>query len=170
MRFAVSVLVMFAATLALAAEETLPTLPKLESGQYGYQEVVTVEGVESPELLSRARAWVAKTYESANAVIQLDDPAGTLVVKGIFTVKAYLGGASINHVITIEAKSGRYRCTLSDYVYAEHWPVETWHPGEPFGTAAGTEKMRGRVAAASQAIIASLKAAMLAPTPAKSNW
>ena len=96
-------------SLSLAGEGKTPssTIPKDDSGKYAYREVISVEGVPASELYARAKAWVARAYESAKVVIDLDDKdAGRLVIKGTFTVpqKVLLSSfeARISHVLTLE--------------------------------------------------------------------
>jgi hypothetical protein len=153
---------------AVAAEEKLSELPKLESGERGYQEVVLAEGIETSELLSRARAWVAEAY-ATKAVVQLDDPAGgTYVVKGNFSITYGLMVPAIDHTLTVEVKPGRYRYRLSGFS-AYSRTIEQWaHDQAP--TDKGRAKIYSRVAEQSERLIASLKAAMLQPSPAKSEW
>jgi hypothetical protein len=81
-----------------------------------YAAVVPVPGVSAAELYSRARLWVANTYRSAKAVIDLDDKdAGRIVAKGVFTVPyAGLSSMNIRGSLTIEVKDGRFRYTLTD--------------------------------------------------------
>ncbi len=173
MRFTLVPFVTLAITLTLAADAPEHVLPTLENGQMGYQEVVIVEGVEPQELLSRARSWIAQSYRSSNAVIQLDDAAaGSIVIKGTFTIP-YMGGLNtvpIPHVLTIAAKPGRYRYTLSGFTYNDV-PIEDDKALWDFiPTKNGRAKTRGRIAVLAEATVASLKAAMQVPTPAKSDW
>jgi Domain of unknown function (DUF4468) with TBP-like fold len=173
MRFVSLPFVLFVVTCATAAETPSPTLPKLDDGRYGYQAVVTVEGAEAGELLSRARAWIAQNYGSAKAVIQLDDTAGTIVVKGTFAIPwmIYDNGADIHHVLTFEAKAGRYRYTLSDFSWYGRAAIENESALFDYvPTTNGRAKMRDRIAMVATATIASLKAAMQVPSPAKSDW
>ena len=86
------------------------------TGRITYQAVVMVEGVPAPELYSRAKLWVSKTYRSGKAVIDLDDKdAGRIVAKGIFVVPyAGIDTMDIRHEMTVEVKEGRFRYTLTD--------------------------------------------------------
>lgn len=99
-----------------------------ETGRFQYQEVVEVENASAGELYSRAKAWIATAYRSANDVIQLDDSAqGRLIAKGKFSITYYMESAWIRHTLTIEVKDGRFRYTLSEFQFDNgHWsaPLE----------------------------------------------
>lgn len=92
-----------------------------------YSEVVQVEGKTSEELYVAAREWFAVTFNSANEVLQMDDPmAGKLVGKGATSVSEfYTTGKGLtavpvsmqwdpNFTMKIEVREGRYKCTVSD--------------------------------------------------------
>ena len=123
-----------------------------ETGKYEYQEVVDVEGTQA-EIYSRARVWVADRYVSARSVIELEDEAsGVLVIKGLF------GEVFVRHTVRIEAREGRYRCTISGFV------LEVGsQPFEGFQDSKWRRKFFPRVAAKAEATLASLKSAMSKP-------
>lgn len=82
-----------------------------------YQGVVSVPGVSRADIYSRAKAWVATAYNSAQDVIQLDDKeSGRLIVKGNTIVPMRsLGmefGMRVHNTLTIEARDGRFRYTI----------------------------------------------------------
>ena len=164
-----ALVVLVLASPAVAGDEPLRELPKLESGEWGYQEVVSVDAAEAPELQSRARAWIAAIYRSGKDVTQLDDPSGgTIVAKGNFGINLFLGVATINHALTLEFKHGRYRYQLAGFS-AYGRPIDAWvHDAAP--SEKGRAKVRSRIAVESQALIESLKAAMEKASPATSNW
>lgn len=84
-----------------------------------YQGVVEVPGVSKADLYTRANAWVANTYRSANAVIQMQDKeAGQLIVKGLTRVTVRSLGMNadagvVRHTLTIYVKDGRYKYVLT---------------------------------------------------------
>jgi len=98
-------------------KEPLPDLPRNdETGAVEYQQVVDVDGASADELLSRARAWVAETYRSAQDVIQLDDPsAGRLIARGLTEYSVFTVAVYVRHRLTVEARDGRYRVTVTDF-------------------------------------------------------
>lgn len=91
-----------------------------------YSEVVELPGKTSEQLYSTAREWFAEMFNSANNVLQMDDPiAGKLIGKGTTHVsESYVTGgiASIpvtldwypNFTIKIYIKDGRYKYELTD--------------------------------------------------------
>jgi Domain of unknown function (DUF4468) with TBP-like fold len=84
-----------------------------------YQEVVTIEGATAADIYSRAKAAIAVSYKSAQDVVQLDDgEAKRIIAKGTFDASGAMMTSSrfIRHTLTIEAKDGRYRISLSDLV------------------------------------------------------
>jgi hypothetical protein len=84
--------------------------------QISYQGVVEVSGATKEQLYTRAYEWMARTYRSANAVIQMQDKeAGRLMGKGNSraVIKGYSVGV-VNHTLTIYLKDGRYKYVLTD--------------------------------------------------------
>lgn len=139
-------------------------VPKNADGRYEYQEVVQAEGASATELMSRAKAWIATAYHSADSVIQLDDATGgRLIVKGNYAAaRGKIAWFTIWHVLTIEAKDGRYRYTLTDFEVEQgglRGPMEG-----PRSKYLG-DKGWASVAEGATGIISSLKAAMQKPTP-----
>lgn len=107
---------------AVAKKEKPPPpplpMPVSEDGtRYEYTDVVEVEGADADELYSRAKAWVANAYHSAQDVIQLDDKdSHRLIVKGVTTPSAFFGPTSVRHTLTIETKDGKYRYSLGRFI------------------------------------------------------
>ena len=91
--------------------------PRNDQGRFYYSEVVEVEGIDARELYSRARAWTARTYGSAQQVIEFDDQdKRRLIVKGKLSFSWYRGyPTTVDHKLTVEAKDGRYRYVLTDF-------------------------------------------------------
>lgn len=74
-----------------------------------YTEVVEVQGKTADQLYSSAREWFADTFNSANDVLQMDDPvAGKLIGKGFFnivvTAKTGFGSTPIILPVTFTMK------------------------------------------------------------------
>jgi hypothetical protein len=102
---------------AKVSERDLTILKIGPSGLY-YEEVVPAEGVSAEDLYSRARAWMAKSYRSSNAVIQMDDKDNKKMIgKGVFDVRGYVGvKLSVRHTITFESREGRYKIRIDDLI------------------------------------------------------
>lgn len=157
--------------VVLAEESTRAEAPPIDeaTGKYTYLAVVQVDGASAADLYSRARAWVAKTYRSAQAVVQLeDDQAHRLVAKGVMKFQVDLPSVItpgklqpvemvVPHSVTIECKDGRYRFTLTDF----EW-VTSSLPKAPLES--DVSKRMGNLLQGvdqdSKALIASLEAAM----------
>lgn len=137
---------------------------------FRYQEVVTIDSVSSDELYSRAKAWIATFYKSANDVIQLDDQnTGRLIVKGNFGIIYYMSNAWVNHTLTIEMKDGRYRYILTDFIFDNgQWSAPIEDKKKFFGQ---RKKLYNQVSKQAEASIAEMKEAMKKASPtADDNW
>jgi hypothetical protein len=88
-----------------------------------YQGVVEVPSVNKADLYTRAYAWIAKTYRSANDVIQMQDKeAGQLVAKGLTQVQTKSMGMTfdagvVRHTLTIYVKDGRFKYVLTNLTH-----------------------------------------------------
>ena len=90
-------------------------LPTSETGQVQYQEIVRVGDGKGPArpLFDQVRAWARKRYPLANEAELHDDPQhGIVFIRSLYT----LDDQSIRYTLTIEAKIGRYRATITDLV------------------------------------------------------
>lgn len=92
-----------------------------------YSEVVHVEGKTAQQLYTSAREWFAKTFVSANDVIQMEDPtSGKIIGKGSNHIsESYVVGKGLatfftttdwypTYTLKIEVKEGRYKYELTD--------------------------------------------------------
>jgi hypothetical protein len=158
---------------------TLPVDP--DSHLVAYTGVVDTPGATQVQLYSRAYEWVAKNYNSAQKVIQMQDKdAGKLIVKGRTT--AYFKGHEfgwITHTLSIYVKDGKYKYDITDFKhdsdafsYGNFEQVEpTYIPGAAKGTAKKTwDEMKRSTNTEMKATIASLQAAMTAKTKDKSDF
>jgi hypothetical protein len=133
-----------AATDDLAATTELAEPPRdPETGKCKYQGVIPVEGVNAHELYMRAKSWVAAADERARSEWEnggmgtsyeglhlADAEEKRIVVEGGFFIKwmsnALGGGRTyLTHTLTIEAKDGRYRYRLTDFVGLGPWTART---------------------------------------------
>jgi hypothetical protein len=159
-----AVLLLAAVVLMGAAKPEEPTLPKLADGTFGYEEVVTVEGVAAADLLVRARSFAADGYRSAKAVIDLDDAAANrIVIRGEFAVPYMTASVRVDHKLSIEVKDGRYRYRLDNF--GATWPTGPRRDLQDKWLV--NTKLVPRTATDCEALIAQLKASM-AKAPA--NW
>jgi len=104
----------------------LLTLPLFLNAQE-YSEIITVDGKTAQQLYTSAREWFAKTFVSANDVIQMEDPtSGKIIGKGSSHIsESYIAGKGVgsffttidwypNYTLKIEVKDGRYKYELTD--------------------------------------------------------
>lgn len=87
-----------------------------------FAEVVQADSLKKDELYSRAREWFAKTFKSADHVLQMDDrEAGKLIGKGFadldFSTKMTVIKIKMYFTLTISIKDGKYRYVFSDIYY-----------------------------------------------------
>ena len=94
------------------------------TGKYSFQEVVKVDSTSKDELYSRAREWMAKTFNSAQKAIQMDDKqAGKLIANGSFKsyAKALFGNnvqvGFVNFNITIYLKDQKFKYVFTDFYH-----------------------------------------------------
>jgi hypothetical protein len=87
-----------------------------------YSEVVYVDSSASKlELYSRSREWFAKTYNSSNDVIQMEDKeSGKVIGKALMGVShkalgRFYDAGYINYTISIQSKEGRYKYEITDF-------------------------------------------------------
>lgn len=161
----VATLLLVAVAPVMAKKEKPPPPPlpmhvSEDGARYEYTGVVEVEGADAGELYSRAKAWVARVYLSAQDVIQLDDKdAHRLIAKGVTTGGGWMGGATVWYTLTIETKDGRYRYSITDFSARPNPKGVTWVmvPGEgfPYGRSVNINTHKKMIA-----LVASLRAAM----------
>lgn len=92
-------------------------LPYTEDGHIQYREVIDVPGLQSAEIMKRARLWLAKAYRSAPDVMKGNEE-DQLVAKGLFQIHQGGMGAgvwTVRHILSIESKEGRARVTLDGF-------------------------------------------------------
>lgn len=102
-----------------------PLFPTDENGKIVFTEVVEVPNVLKDALYSRAYEWFAKSFKSAQNVIQMEDKEnGKIVGKGAFgdiNVTANLGLVAIKgkvlFTISVYVKDGKYKFELTDLTH-----------------------------------------------------
>jgi len=92
----------------------------VKDGVFVYDGVVTVENTDKDALYGRIYEWFARTYNSANDVIQLNDKEnGKIVGKGIFKIDYYQRKPTISHTISVYVKDGRFRYVIEFLKYSD---------------------------------------------------
>lgn len=107
-----SLLFLLLVTTSAFAQVKLPTS---ETGQVQYQEIVRIGDGKGPArpIFDQIGAWAQKHYPMANeAELHYDQQHGIAFVRSLYTV----GDQSIRYTLTIEARIGRYRATITDLI------------------------------------------------------
>lgn len=170
--------------------EVAPVLPiDPDTHLVAYTGVVEVPGATQAQLYSRAYEWVAKTFNSAQNVIQMQDKeSGKIIVKGV--VKAYnkkYDEGYNSFTLSLYMKDGKYKYDITNFKN-EHKVVGAKYNGDYSLGNFEQEKpsfqmamMNGRIQKTwnvvrynndleMKATIASLNAAMTAKTKDKSDF
>ena len=90
-------------------------LPTSEAGQVQYQEIVRIGDGKGPArpIYDQICIWARQRYPLANeAELHYDPQHGIVFVRSLFP----LGDETIRYTLTIEARLGRYRATITDLI------------------------------------------------------
>lgn len=103
-------------------------LPIME-GKVTYQGIIEIENSSMSDLYGFAKKFIAETYNSTDAAIDMDDTLnGVIVVKGRSDVplnwfekragkiEEVLDKASVKHILILELKDSRLRYTIKDLI------------------------------------------------------
>ena len=112
-------------SLCIANFSNLIILPGDSEGNIFFEEVVKVDSnLTKQELYVNAKEWFAKTFVSAQDVIQMDDKeVGRIIGKGNMEYNStiYYGSNGtkgwIRYTVTIQVKDGRYKYEISNFVH-----------------------------------------------------
>ena len=126
-RFFSFIVILFLLSLKIRAQNNeLPLFP-IDSitNKITYSEIIYLDNSSNKQdLFLRAREWFAKTFNSSNNVIQMQDKEdGILIGKGSMEVflKALgmtSGGNYFNFTISMHFKDGRYKYEITDFTYS----------------------------------------------------
>ena len=104
--------------------------------QFVYTGVETVDSVAGKTLQSRAKLFIAENFKSAKDVLQLDDAEAGVIAKAkgniIPVIKILILGHEaygyVNFTCKIQVKDGKYKYTFSDFVHQGSGDI---HAGGP---------------------------------------
>lgn len=105
---------------------TIPLYPQVlpistSTGKVTYEDVITIDGLSASQIYVRGNEWFAKTFNSANDVIQMQDKeAHKIIGKGAISV--VLRRANVGYfyyTISFYAKDGRFKYEITD-IYHEN--------------------------------------------------
>lgn len=102
-------------------------LPTSEAGQVQYQEIVRIGDGKGPArpLFDQIRAWAQQRYPLANeAELHYDQQHGIAFVRSLYAI----GDQSIRYTLTIEARIGRYRATITDLIAEQGGLIQPVRP------------------------------------------
>ncbi len=104
------------------------------TGKINFTEVVKEDSLNQEQLYSNAKEWFAKTFNSANDVLQMDDKSsGKLIGKGLSMITIPMGITNVPEkmwfTVIIEVKNGRYRYSFTDITFES--PEDQTHRKEP---------------------------------------
>ncbi|MDB5241083.1 MAG: hypothetical protein JWP57_1708 [Spirosoma sp.] len=111
-RMRITVLFFILISVSAFAQVKLPTS---ETGQVQYQEIVRLGDGKGParSVFDQIRTWARQQYPMANeAELHYDQQHGIVFVRSLYSI----GNYSIRYTLTIEARIGRYRATITDLV------------------------------------------------------
>lgn len=111
MRIIPLIFLLLVSTTALAQVR----LPTNDAGQVQYQEIVRIGDGKLParQVFERIQTWAEQHYPAANeAERHFDEQHGILFVRSVFPV----GDQAVRYTLTVEARIGRYRATITDLV------------------------------------------------------
>lgn len=134
--FMISIVLMAFFYTNVSAQKDTPDLPiDSASGKITYTDVVYVDdNANKSELYSRAREWFAKTYNSSNNVIQMEDKeSGKIVGKALLQVYNKAWGMKgeagyINYTISIYMKDSRYKYEITNFHHTGQYSNGTTIP------------------------------------------
>ena len=92
------------------------------NGNIVFSEVIIIDSTNKNELYSRAREWFALTFNSADAVLQMDDrESGKLIGKALqyIFIPTALSTVKVKmyYTISIYVKENRYKYLISNITY-----------------------------------------------------
>ena len=102
-------------------------LPTSEAGQVQYQEIVRIGDGKGPArpIFDQIRAWAQQRYPLANeAELHHDQQHGIVFVRSLYSV----GDQSIRYTLTVEARIGRYRATITDLIAEQGGLIQPVRP------------------------------------------
>ena len=127
MKLLLAILFLFPIYFFAQGQSTEIVLPRdSNTQQITYTGVVMVDSVSADDLFSRAKFFVADYFVSQKAVTDLtDEHTKTILIKPLlkmdlngFSAAGYSGYT--HYDLKIENKDGRYRYTISNFIYYAH--------------------------------------------------
>ncbi|GAB3641490.1 hypothetical protein [Spirosoma arcticum] len=102
-------------------------LPTSEAGQVQYQEIVRIGDGKGPArpIFDQIRTWAGQRYPLANeAELHYDQQHGIVFVRSLYSID----NQTVRYTLTIEARIGRYRATITDLVAEQGGLIQPVRP------------------------------------------
>ncbi|GEO05294.1 hypothetical protein AAE02nite_29580 [Adhaeribacter aerolatus] len=96
-----------------------------ETRKVDFTEVVEIAGAFKPELHIRAKQWIVTNFNSANAIIQMEDKEeGVIIGKGFYEVRTNFEALvptihTFGFTIKIYVKDNKYKYSFTNILYQE---------------------------------------------------
>ena len=87
-----------------------------ETGDYKYEDVVSVDGISKSQILERSNQWIKKYYD-ASTPVQTDSMGASEMVKFEFKwkfIQKYIP-IELFYEVSIQAKDNRYKYNISNF-------------------------------------------------------
>ena len=139
----------------------VPNITPTEGQVKALVQIKECPGLSKQQIYSRALSWIARSYNSANDVIQLKDPdAGQIVCKGLGSARFDVGFTrSFRYTLIVDVKEEKLRVRFENIL------------SERVGEVAGPDmKYQWDEVAAYLANIGNTLAAEVSKAEAEDNW
>ncbi len=86
-----------------------------ETGDYKYEDVISVEGISKAQILERSNQWINEYYDT-NTPVEIDSMGFTTTVKYEFKwkfIQKYIP-IELFYEVSVKAKDNRYKYTISN--------------------------------------------------------
>ncbi len=88
------------------------------SQRYQYTEVVQADSLTKDALFTKVKEWIALSYKSMDAVMQLEDKeTGKIIVKGNMVTTMFMQNAWLGHTLIFDFKNGKFRYIFTNFTY-----------------------------------------------------
>lgn len=129
------------------AQNLIEEIFPMQNGKIIYQAVISVDTtMTANDIYSNAREWIINIFKSSKDVIQLDDKEDNIIIGKGYIDKGHnplVSNPKNWFTIKIEAKDGRYRYSIYDFIYEfdVHFMSANNHYNEPLEKWGDTSKV-----------------------------
>jgi hypothetical protein len=124
------VLLMLLSFMKITLSQTFNSVKVDESGNIVFDETVTIDSTTKSQIYSKAREWFAVNFQSADAVLQMDDKdAGKLIGKAWQDINSPAAAGDVKfkiyYTISIFVRDNKYKYSISSILY-KTYPSQTF--------------------------------------------